>query len=74
MQISDAVFKTTLGVLDVNWFDDHVAVKIAEHPFGSGLGHIDTHNAEVFWLDALHARVEDTIGLLKNHSLASLGP
>src|SRR5205085_1531773 len=49
-----------------------VAVEVAEHPLGAGLGTIDADDAEVLGSDLLDARVNDAGRLLQD--LARTGP
>ena len=45
--------------------DQDVAIEVGQHPFGAGLGTIDTDDAEMFRTDFLHARVDDAAGFLQ---------
>ncbi len=41
-------------MFDRSWFDDDLAVEVAQHPFGSAFGAVDRDDAEVFGADGLN--------------------
>jgi hypothetical protein len=53
-------------VFDDRRLDDHVAIEIRKHPFGSGLGAVDGDDAEVLGSDLLNAGMNDPAWLLQN--------
>jgi len=52
-------------VFDLGGRQQHLAVKVAEHPLGAGLGTIDTDDAEVLRAHLLHPRMKTTARFLQ---------
>ena len=48
-------FERSGVVFDRGWFDDHLAIEIAKHPFGSTFSAIDRNDAKVFRSDDLNS-------------------
>jgi len=64
--LSNRPIQTGAVVFDDGWRDDDVAVEVTQHPFGPGLGTIDTDNAEVLGPYLLHPRVDDPARFLQD--------
>ena len=70
--LGNSCFQGGAVMLDDGRRDDDVAVEIAEHPLGTGLGTINADDAEVFGPYLLDARMNDAARLLQD--LLGTGP
>jgi hypothetical protein len=62
-KLQRGLFQRGALMFDDGGRNEHIAVEIAEHPFGLGLGAIDGHDAESFRANVLDAGLNDAPGL-----------